>query len=138
MVLSFRTAILLLVAIVIQSSLQNKTNRSVYNNKDESTSNFVERGLNNDYKNNDVDVSKNDDDDVSKINSKKSNNKKKLFNKNVDVSTNIKRKFYPSIVGGGNTIKCITRRERRIRRVYFSRKTFYIPYLVTVKDCNIF
>ena len=41
MVLSFRIAILLLVAIVIQSSLQNKTKKSFTYNKDKLSSNGI-------------------------------------------------------------------------------------------------
>ena len=117
MVSNFRIAILLLLAIVIQSSLQNKTNRSVNNNKDESTSNLVERSLNN-SKNNDY-VSKND----HGVSNKK---KKKSIKKGT------------TVVGGGNGLKCYTKNELRTKRIRYAGHYFSINYYVTVRVCTKF
>ena len=115
MVSIFRISILFLVTISIQDSLQNEIDKSININKDASTSKLVKQsGLENNKSFDDVSIQKD------------------------EVSMNVKRIYKPLVVGGGNEIKCITRREQRIRRLYFMDRFFYTPYYVTVRHCNKF
>lgn len=111
MVSIFRTRILLFVAFFMQSSLQNKINDNNNDIRDKSTSNLVNRDLNNNKRNKDFNL------DKSALNG--------LINN-------------PPVADGGNGQICYTKNEVRIREIQFGGQPFKIPYYIIVRYCNQF
>ena len=111
MVSIFRTRILLFVAFFMQSSLQNKINDNNNDIRDKSTSNLVNRDLNNNKRNKDFNL------DKSALNG--------LIN-------------IPPVADGGNGQICYTKNEVRIREIQFGGQPFKIPYYIIVRYCNQF